>query len=115
MKSMVIQLSSYFDRSIFTRAAVQNLFRFEKLDAEEIIFDFTGIIFVSSSASHEFYLEVKKLESQNKKVTLVNVINDVEKMLALARTDRKNIFTVQKIEHLNITSDKDLSKLLLQV
>ena len=115
MKSMIIQLNSYFNRSISTRAAIQNLFSFDKTEAEEIIFDFSGINFVSSSASHQFYLEVKKLESLNTTISFINVIPDVEKMLVLAKSDRKNIFTVQKIEHLNITTDKELSQFLLQV
>jgi anti-anti-sigma regulatory factor len=115
MKSMIIHLNSYFNRSISTRAAIQNLFTFDKTEAEEIIFDFSGINFVSSSASHQFYLEVKKLESQDKTISFINVIPDVDKMLVLAKSDRKNIFTVQKIEHLNVTSDKDLSQLLLQI
>jgi len=115
MKSIIVNLKSYFDHSISTRVAVQNLFRFENSEAEEIIFDFPGISFVSSSASHQFCLEVKKLVSQDKSVSFVNVISDVEKMLELAKTDRKNIFTVQKVEHLNIKSENDLSELLLQV
>lgn len=115
MKSIIVNLKSHFDRSISTRVAVQNLFRFDKRDIEEVVVDFSEIHFVSSSASHQFHLEIKELEKNNIKVSVINVLSDVERMLELAKTDRKNIFTVQDVQHFNITSDKDLSTLLLQV
>jgi anti-anti-sigma regulatory factor len=115
MKTIIVDLKSYFDRSISTRVAVQNLFRFDKRDIEEVVVDFSEIHFVSSSASHQFYLEVKALEKDNIKVTVINVLSDVDRMLELAKTDRKNIFTIQDVKHFDITSDKDLSELLLQV
>lgn len=61
MKTMIVDLKSYFDRSISTRVAVQNLFRFDRRDVEEVVIDFSEIHFVSGSASHQFYLEVKNL------------------------------------------------------
>jgi anti-anti-sigma regulatory factor len=115
MKTIIVQLSLHFDRSISTRVAVQNLFSFDKRGFEEIIFDFSDIHFISSSASHQFVMEVKELEKQSISVSYSSISDDVEKMLCLAKTDRKNIFTVQEVKHLNVLSNKDLSSLLLKV
>ena len=115
METSIVQLSSHFERSISTRAAVQNLFTFDKKRINEVIVDFSEIHLISSSASHQFILEIRDLEKQNISVTLINVANDINRMLELAKTDRKNIFTVQNVKHLNVKSDKDLSTLLLEV
>lgn len=115
MKTIIVQLISHFDRSISTRAAVQNLFSFDKRGVEEIVFDFSGIHFISSSASHQFILEVRELAKHNISVSYTNISSDVERMLELAKTDRKNIFTVQNVRHFNVLSNKDLSNFLLGV
>ncbi|MCX6327212.1 MAG: STAS domain-containing protein [Bacteroidia bacterium] len=115
MKTIIVQLSLHFDRSISTRVAVQNLFSFDKRGVEEIVFDFSDIHFISSSASHQFVMEVKELEKLNISVSYSSISDDIEKMFCLAKTDRKNIFTVQEVKHLNVLSNKDLSSLLLEV
>jgi anti-anti-sigma regulatory factor len=115
MKTTIVKLNLHFDRSISTRVAIQNLFCFDKNGIEEIIFDFSDIHFISSSASHQFVIEIKELEKQNISVSYSNISEDIEKMLCLAKTDRKNIFTVQEVKHLNVLSNKDLSSLLLEV
>lgn len=115
MKKVIVQMSSHFNMTVSTRAAVQNLFKLSKRKIDELIFDFSGIQFISSSASHQFVLEVRELEKQSIPVTIINMNKDIETMLELAKTDRKNIFTIQNIKHLNVTSKKDLSNLLLEV
>jgi anti-anti-sigma regulatory factor len=114
MRTQIIDLKKYFDHSIATRVAVQNIFVLIRRNSEEIILDFDQINFISSSASHQFFLEERKLEKENKIVSFINVNNDVEKMLELAKKDRKNLFTIQEIKHQSVTSEEDLSKLLLQ-
>ena len=113
MKTIIVQLSLHFDRSISTRVAVQNLFSFDKRGVMEIVFDFSDIHFISSTASHQFVMEVKELEKQNISVSYTNISDDVKKMFCLAKTDRKNIFTIQDVQHINVLSNKDLSSLLL--
>lgn len=115
MKTKIVQLSLHFDRSISTRVAVQNLFSFDKSGIGKIIFDFSDIHFISSSASHQFVMEVKELEKQNISVSYSTISENIEKMLCLAKTDRKNIFTVQDVKHLNVLSNKDLSSILLEL
>ena len=114
MRALTIKLRLYFDHSISTRVAVQNLFLFDITKIEEVILDFSSIQFISSSASHQFSLEIKKLQKQNITITFSNVVDNVEKMLELAKTDRKNIFTVQEIKHQTVTTEEDLLEFLLQ-
>jgi anti-anti-sigma regulatory factor len=112
MKSINIILSKIFDRSISTRAAVENLFK--DVIADEVVIDFLDISFISSSAAHQMVTEIKNLEKKKVKVSSVNMDEDVFKMLELAKTDRKNIFTVPLfIKHSTIRTENDLSKFLL--
>jgi anti-anti-sigma regulatory factor len=112
MKKEVIILSNKFDRSISTRAAVKNLFKDIKPD--ELVIDFSSICFISSSAAHQMVIEIKRFEERNISVTCENVNVDVSRMMELAKTDRKNLFTMAPvINHYVIQSEKDLSKLLL--
>jgi anti-anti-sigma regulatory factor len=114
MKSVKIKLSNKFNRSISTRIAVENLFK--DIYAEEIIIDFSDIYFISSSAAHQMVIEVKRLEKQNVKVNIENMTDDVFKMLELAKTDRKNIFTIKPfLKHYVISSGNDLSGLSFDV
>ena len=111
MKSVRIILSSKFTRSVSTRAAIENLFK--NLVADELFIDFSDIHFISSSAAHQMVTEIKLLEKKNVKVILENTTDDVSKMLELAKTDRKNIFTVTPVmKHFVVRSESDLSKLI---
>lgn len=110
MKSARIILSSKFTRSVSTRAAIENLFK--DLIADEIVIDFSDIHFISSSAAHQMVTEIKLLEKKNVKVICENTTEDVSKMLELAKTDRKNIFTVTPlIKHYVVRSESDLLEL----
>lgn len=112
MKSEVFILSNKFDRSISTRVAVENLFK--SLTADELVIDFTNICFISASAAHQMVIEIKLLDKKNVNVTCENMNYNISKMLELAKTDRKNIFTVTpQMKHTVIRSESDLSKLLL--
>lgn len=114
MKSERIILSSKFTRSISTRAAIENLFK--GLLADEIVIDFSDIHFISSSAAHQMVTEIKLLEKKSVKVVCENETEDVFRMLELAKTDRKNIFTVTPImKHQVVASESDLSKLFSSV
>jgi len=115
MKTKVIKLNSYFDKSISTRAAIKNLFIFSKKGIGEVIIDFDKISFISSSASHQLTLEIRDCEQNNISVALLNVNENIDRMIELSKTDRKNIFTVQKLEHLQVRSDQDIANLLLGV
>jgi anti-anti-sigma regulatory factor len=111
MKSEVIILSKKFNRIVSTRAAIENLFR--DLIADELVIDFSDIHFISSSAAHQLITEIKILEKKNVKVSCENVHKDVFRMLELAKSDRKNIFTVTPaMKHNIVRSESDLSKLL---
>jgi anti-anti-sigma factor len=111
MEPVLIVLSNKFENSVSTRAAIENLFK--DLIADEIVIDFSGITFISSSAAHQMVTEIKLLEKRNVKVTCNNIDKDVSRMLELAKTDRKNIFTVTpSIKHHVVNSEKDLSHLL---
>lgn len=110
MKSARIILSSKFTRCISTRAAIENLFK--DLIADDITIDFSDIHFISSSAAHQMVTEIRLLERNNVKVICENTTDDVCRMLELAKTDRKNIFTVTPLmKHHVIRSESDLSKL----
>jgi anti-anti-sigma regulatory factor len=112
MKSKNIILSKTFDGSISTRAAIENIFK--DIIADEVVIDFLDIYFISSSAAHQIVMEVRDLEKKKVKVVTVNMDEDVYKMLELAKTDRKNIFTVLPIiKHCTINSENDLSKFLI--
>lgn len=107
MKSVRIILSSKFSRCVSTRAAVENLFK--ELLADEIAIDFSDIHFISSSAAHQMVTEIRLLERKNVKVICENTMEDVSRMLELAKTDRKNIFTVTPfMKHNVVRSDSDL-------
>ena len=110
MKSVKIILSSKFTRIVSTRAAIENLFK--DLVADEVVIDFSDIHFISSSAAHQMVTEIKNLEKKSIKVTCENSTDDVFRMLELAKTDRKNIFTVTpSIKHHIVRSENDLTKL----
>lgn len=110
MKSVRIILSSKFTRSVSTRAAIENLFK--DLIADEVVIDFSDIHFISSSAAHQMVIEIKNLEKKCIKVICENSTDDVFKMLELAKTDRKNIFTVPPpIKHNVVRSESDLTRL----
>ncbi|MCJ7447601.1 MAG: STAS domain-containing protein [Bacteroidales bacterium] len=113
MNSKIVRLNEFFDRSISTRSAIENLFNFDKTGFNEIVLDFTDIYLISASASHQIILETRKLEKSGIPVNLFNLDSNVRWMLELSKTDRKNILTVQNIEHYNIQSSVDLNKLLL--
>jgi len=113
MEPVKIILSNKFKRSISTRAAIENLFK--DLRAEEIIIDFSDIHFISSSAAHQIVTEVRVLEKKNIIVCLENMTIDINRMLELAKTDRKNIFTMTKMKHSVVRDERDLSKLLLDI
>lgn len=115
MKTKVIKLSSYFDRSISTRAAIRNLFIFSKKGIGEVVINFHNISFISSSASHQLTLEINDFEQNGIHVTISNVGENIGKMIELSKTDRKNIFTVQNMEQVQVRSEQDLAKLLLGV
>jgi anti-anti-sigma regulatory factor len=111
MKTVKIILSNKFNRSVSTRAAVENLFK--DLIAEEVVIDFSDIYFISSSAAHQMITEIKLLAKKNVKVSCENTNADVSRMLELSKSDRKNIFTVTpRIKHYVVKSESDLSKLL---
>lgn len=112
MKTISIILSKIFNSSISTRAAVENLFK--DIDADEVVIDFLDISFISSSAAHQMVTEIKYLEKRQVKVYCENRAKDVFKMMELAKSDRKNIFTVvPHIKHHTIRTENDLSKFLL--
>jgi len=112
MKSELIILSSKFNRSISTRAAIENLFK--NLIADEVVIDFSDIYYISGSAAHQIITEIKFLEKKNVKVSCEHMNDDVSRMLELSKTDRKNIFTVPSfIKHSVVRSESDLSELLL--
>ena len=115
MKTKVVKLSSFFDRSISTRVAIENLFSFDNKGTNEIVLDFKNIYFISSSASHQLIIEAGELEKKGITVSFKNIENNIDRMLELSKTDRKNIFTVQNIEHLKVRSDKELNRLLLSL
>ena len=106
-------LNEHFVRSISTRSAVRKIFDFDKSGLEEVIIDFSDIYLISSTASHQFILEIRKLEEENIPVNINHTRKNVKKMLELAKTDRKNIFTVQNIKRTQVMSDDDLSAILL--
>jgi anti-anti-sigma regulatory factor len=115
MNSKVVKFSEFFDRSISTRSAIENLFNFDKAGLKEVVLDFADIYLISASASHQVILEIRELEKKDITVNLINIDKNVGRMLDLSKTDRKNILTVQSIEHINIQSSSDLNKLLLSV
>lgn len=113
MKTKIVSLRKYFSNSISTRAAIENIFDFNLSNLKSITYDFTEINFISSSAAHQFVLELEKIDSNRIEVTLTNIVDDVQKMLDLSRSDRKNLFTTQKIDFVTVTSNKDLESILL--
>jgi len=115
MKPLTIKLNEHFNRSISTRFAVRNIFNFNKSEVEEVIIDFSKIHIISSSASHQFILESRELEKKNIQVSFTNTTKDIEKMLELAKTDRKNIFTVQNLKYVNVSSNEDITSILLEM
>lgn len=115
MKCYVVKFNEFFDRSIATRIAVENLFLFDKTDINEIVLDFKDIYLISASASHQVIMEIRNLEKTNIQVSMINLNENVEKMLELAKTDRKNIMTVQDIGFLKIKNHSDLNSFLLSV
>jgi len=115
MSSKIVKLNEFFDRSILTRSAIENLFNFVKTGLNEVVLDFADIYLISASASHQVILEIRELEKNDIPVNLINIDKNVERMLNLSKTDRKNILTVQSIEHYNIQSSDDLNKLLLSI
>jgi anti-anti-sigma regulatory factor len=113
MRLLKIRFNDFFDRSISTRSAIENIFAFDKTGLDEIILDFSDIVLISASAAHQIIIETRKLESEKIKVNLINLDNHIYKMLELSKTDRKNIMTVQNFEKLTATRTSDLSRFLL--
>jgi anti-anti-sigma regulatory factor len=114
MKSLIINLRSKFSDSISTRAAVRNLFKEEYKSYENIIIDFKEIEFISSSSSHQFKLEKDKLASIGITLEYINISNDISRMLDLAKTDRKNIFTLQDVTYHTASNMEEIETLLLE-
>ncbi len=112
MESTRIILSRKFNRIVSTRVAIENLFK--DLKGNEIIIDFSDIHFISSSAAHQIVTEIKRYEKQNITVTCEKMNKDVFRMLELAKTDRKNIFTFTPIiKHQVVRTESELYKTLL--
>jgi anti-anti-sigma regulatory factor len=114
MKTTNVILSDKFERIVSTRVAVENLFK--DIHSCNVIIDFLDIQFISSSAAHQMVLEIKRLEKEKSAVTCVNMNKDVYKMVELAKTDRKNLFTLEPLlKHNVINSEKDLKHFNLEI
>jgi anti-anti-sigma factor len=109
MKTKMIILKEKFSHIISTRVAVENLFKFNAKSFTEIIIDFNEINFISSSAAHQVVIEMKTLKDLEVEVNIINVNDDVLRMINLAKTDRKNIFTTQKVSVCNALNKSDLA------
>ena len=112
MRRKKIILNKKFDKIISTRAAIDKLFDFDTSNINEINIDFSDIAFISSSAAHQLVLKERELEKKNIQLFLLNVDDEVQRMINIARTDRKNIFTTQPVEVINNLSEKELNDLL---
>lgn len=113
MKTVLVKLKQRLSENISTRSAIENIFAFDKKNINSAIFDFDGIRLISSSAAHQFFLEIKNLEKSNIEVKCNKVDSNVQRMLDLASKDRKNIFTHQTVQHHKVNSRKELDKFLL--
>ena len=114
METKYLILKNKFDKIISTRAAVKNLFDLNFSTLEEFNIDFSDIVFISSSAAHQLVMELRKLESLDIEVNILNINKDVQRMINIAKTDRKNIFTTQPIEVLDTPNEKELDEFLLR-
>ena len=112
MKVKNLILKKNFDRIISTRVAIENLFDFDVSAVDELTIDFSDITFISSSAAHQLVLELRKLKDLDIEINLLNVNEDVQRMINIAKTDRKNIFTTQPIEVLETPGEKELDEFL---
>lgn len=114
MKTKVIMLNKKFNERVSTRAAVQNLFNDSHFtNCNQVVLDFRGIRFLSSSAAHQIFLETKNLKNKNIDIKLENVNENVHKMLSLSSKDRKNLFTILHFDHEKVSSSQELDKFLL--
>ena len=111
MKVKKIILKKRFDKIISTRAAIDEVFSFDLSNLEEISIDFADIFFISSSAAHQLVLKIREYEKRDIEVILLNMNDEVERMINIAKTDRKNIFTSQPVEIVEDVSEKDLEDL----
>ena len=112
MKTKKIKLHKKFDNIISTRAAIDEVFSSDTRKLEEIYIDFSEISFISSSAAHQLVLKMREYEKKNIQVTLLNMKEEVERMINIAKTDRKNIFTSQPVEVVEVISEEELEDLL---
>ncbi|NOY36343.1 MAG: STAS domain-containing protein [Chlorobi bacterium] len=112
MNNKSIILKEKFDNSISSRAAIKNLFNFDTDALKELAIDFSDIVFISSSVAHQLVMELRKLESLDIEVNFLNINEDVQRMINIAKTDRKNIFTTQPIEVIDTPSEKELDEFL---
>ncbi|MCD6333631.1 MAG: STAS domain-containing protein [Bacteroidales bacterium] len=113
MKSKKIKLNKKFDDIISTRAAIDEVFDFDLRNLEKICIDFSKISFISSSAAHQLVLKIREFEKNIIQVDLLNINDDVQRMINISKTGRKNIFTTQPVEVVKDLSEKELNELLL--
>lgn len=113
MKTRNLILQEKFANIISSRVAVRNIFDFLNRSLEQVIVDFNDISFISSSAAHQIVIEVRALNDQNTEVIFINISDDVQRMINLAKTDRKNIFTTESVKVYNATTESDLKYLFL--
>ena len=112
MKIRRLELKDKYVNMISSRVSVKNLFQFDAENLEELTIDFSNIFFISSSAAHQFVIEINELHKNAVDVQLINIVADVKRMIDLAGTDRKNIFTTQPVEIIRAANEKELNKLL---
>ena len=105
-------MNKKFDKIISTRAAIDKLFDFDYSNLNEIYIDFSDIAFISSSAAHQLVLKERELAKKSVQVIFLNIDDEVQRMINIARTDRKNIFTTQPVEIVDNISEKELDELL---
>lgn len=113
MRSFKIMFNEFFDRSISTRSAIENIFCFDIADISEVILDFTEINLISASAAHQIIIETRKLEDINIQVNMINLHNHVKRMLELSKTDRKNILTLPHFKRYKLKNSEEINKFLL--
>ncbi|MBA7525002.1 hypothetical protein ES705_17147 [subsurface metagenome] len=113
MKTREIILKEKFAHNISTRAAIENIFNFSTNYLELVIIDFSEINFISSSAAHQIVIEMKALKKLSIELNFINTSDNVQRMINLAKTDRKNIFTTHEISVHYATNESDLEKLFL--
>jgi len=111
MKTKDLILHEKFNNIISTRDAIRNLFNFMNASFDELVIDFSGISFISSSAAHQLVLEIRDLNKYRTEVTFINICDDVKRMIDLAKTDRKNVFTTKPISVHTVTNNAELDYL----